>query len=92
MAMNSINKETGSNTDLSSATETRLAADMSRKSTAVNYDGEKSSLDANSTGQAQKDPNIVDFDGPDDPENPMNWSSARKTTAIIIITTMTLLS
>lgn len=39
-----------------------------------------------------KDPNVVDFDGPDDPENPMNWSSAKKTTAIVIISLMTLLS
>lgn len=24
------------------------------------------------------DPKIVDWDGPDDPENPMNWSGFRK--------------
>jgi hypothetical protein len=24
------------------------------------------------------DPNIVDFEGPDDPENPLNWSTKRK--------------
>ncbi|KAK4541515.1 hypothetical protein LTR36_007961 [Oleoguttula mirabilis] len=26
----------------------------------------------------QKDPNIVEWDGPDDPENPQNWSNGRK--------------
>ncbi|RYO88687.1 hypothetical protein DL766_004433 [Monosporascus sp. MC13-8B] len=38
------------------------------------------------------DPNVVDFDGPDDPENPMNWSPAKKSVAIAIVTMMTLLS
>ncbi|KUJ13395.1 MFS general substrate transporter [Mollisia scopiformis] len=28
------------------------------------------------------DPNIVDWDGPDDPANPMNWSTGRKVGAI----------
>jgi hypothetical protein len=28
-----------------------------------------------------KDPNLVDWDGPDDPENPLNWTSKRKITA-----------
>jgi hypothetical protein len=61
-------------------------------STTTHPDGEKLSLGAGSTDLVQKDPNIVDFDGPDDPENPMNWSMARKTSAIVIVTTMTLLS
>lgn len=26
----------------------------------------------------QSDPNIVDFDGPDDLENPLNWSKSKK--------------
>ncbi|KAF2802402.1 MFS general substrate transporter [Mytilinidion resinicola] len=33
----------------------------------------------------EKDPNIVDWDGPDDPANPMNWSSAKKLAAIGIV-------
>lgn len=36
--------------------------------------------------------NVVDFDGPDDPENPMNWSSPKKTAAITVVSLMTLLS
>lgn len=39
-----------------------------------------------------KDPNVVDFDGPDDPENPMNWSTLKKTAAIALVAVMTLLS
>lgn len=42
--------------------------------------------------KAEDDPNIVNWDGPDDPENPMNWSSNKKATAIGIISFITLLS
>jgi hypothetical protein len=35
------------------------------------------------------DPNIVDWDGPDDPKNPMNWSSFRKWTTIGLVSTIT---
>lgn len=35
---------------------------------------------------------IVDFNGPDDPENPMNWSSRKKTLTIALVTLMTILS
>lgn len=28
--------------------------------------------------QGAKDPNLVDWNGPDDPENPMNWSRSKK--------------
>lgn len=42
--------------------------------------------------QAPRDPNIVDFDGPNDPENPLNWSAARKTTSIFIVSLTALLS
>lgn len=45
-----------------------------------------------SVPESSKDPNLVDFEGPDDPENPMNWSSGKKTTAISIVSLMTLLS
>jgi hypothetical protein len=31
-----------------------------------------------STKQEEVDPNIVDYDGPDDPTNPYNWTKARK--------------
>lgn len=39
-----------------------------------------------------EDPNVVEFDGPDDPENPLNWSSTKKATQIILVTSMSLLS
>ncbi|KAJ5456894.1 hypothetical protein N7530_012168 [Penicillium desertorum] len=39
-----------------------------------------------------KDPNIVDWDGPDDPENPLNWTSKRKITATCSIALITFLT
>ncbi|KAJ0343290.1 hypothetical protein COL922a_000018 [Colletotrichum nupharicola] len=38
------------------------------------------------------DPNIVDFDGPNDPEHPLNWPTTRKTITIIIVSLTALLS
>ena len=60
--------------------------------TATEHDSEKAQVNNASLDAVSKDPNIVDFEGPDDPENPMDWSSGKKTTQIIIVTIMTLLS
>jgi hypothetical protein len=56
------------------------------------HDSEKAQPSNTSKNANPKNPDVVDFDGPYDPENPMNWSSAKKTTQIVIVTTMTLLS
>ena len=42
--------------------------------------------------KVETDPNIVNWDGPDDPENPMNWNSRKKAAAIGIVSFITLLS
>lgn len=39
-----------------------------------------------------RDPNIVDWDGPDDPENPLNWTTKRKVTATVSIALITFLT
>lgn len=39
-----------------------------------------------------RDPNIVDWDGPDDPENPLNWTAKRKVTATASIALITFLT
>ncbi|KAI0020811.1 MFS multidrug transporter [Xylariomycetidae sp. FL0641] len=39
-----------------------------------------------------KDPNVVTWDGPDDPENPLNWSQRRKWTATILVSCFTFIS
>lgn len=40
----------------------------------------------------EKDPNIVDWDGEDDPEKPLNWPSRKKWTYIILLSALTLLT
>jgi hypothetical protein len=53
---------------------------------------ETTSSDSATQEKAPKDPNIVDWDGPDDPANPMNWSSAKKIGAIIMVAFITMIS
>lgn len=36
-----------------------------------------------------RDPNIVDWDGPDDPENPQNWSFGTKTITVACVSGLT---
>lgn len=40
----------------------------------------------------EKDANLVDWDGPDDPEKPLNWSKKRKWTNMMLIAALTLLT
>ena len=45
------------------------------------------------TGQnPPKDPNVVDWNGPDDPENPMNWPSSEELAARSMVSIITMLS
>jgi DHA1 family multidrug resistance protein-like MFS transporter len=37
----------------------------------------------------QKDPNLIEWDGPDDPENPMNWPTNKKWIVTIALGMMT---
>lgn len=37
----------------------------------------------------EKNSDIVDWDGPNDPENPMNWVQVRKWTIIALVSAMT---
>lgn len=39
-----------------------------------------------------RDPDIVDWDGPDDPENPLNWPRRKKVVATATISLITLLT
>ncbi|KAE8383476.1 major facilitator superfamily domain-containing protein [Aspergillus bertholletiae] len=66
-------------------------AGSSKPQTQLNIDIERSSGEDQGSKEA-KDPNVVDFDGPDDPENPMNWSTQKKTVAITVVSMMTMLS
>ena len=53
-------------------------------------------LDANGwrhaeTGNEAKDPRIVEWDGPDDSENPLNWTAWRKWANVITFSTITMI-
>jgi hypothetical protein len=37
----------------------------------------------------QRDPNLIEWDGPDDPENPMNWPTSKKWIITIALGIMT---
>ncbi|KND92532.1 putative transporter [Tolypocladium ophioglossoides CBS 100239] len=39
-----------------------------------------------------RDPDVVDWDGPDDPANPLNWSFSKKTVAVGIVSAITFIS
>lgn len=59
------------------------------KGTPATTDAEKDQTSAITTEQ---DPNIVDWDGPDDPANPLNWSPSLKWGNIAILSLVTLLT
>lgn len=42
--------------------------------------------------ETTKDPLIIDWDGPNDPENPLNWSKGKKTIAIFTLSMLTLVT
>jgi hypothetical protein len=42
--------------------------------------------------EIEQDQNVVDWDGPDDPENPLNWSSGKKWANIVTISSITLIT
>ena len=42
--------------------------------------------------QRERDPNMVSWTGPDDPENPKNWSMKRKWTATFVVSSFTFIS
>lgn len=63
------------------ATEKDLEADLERHG-----DGTLSAVPP----QPREDANLVEWDGPDDPENPMNWSKRSKWTYTLVLSSMTL--
>ncbi|KAH6842627.1 general substrate transporter [Chaetomium sp. MPI-CAGE-AT-0009] len=48
---------------------------------------------AGEKGDAEsKDPNVVSWDGPDDPTNPMNWSMRKKWSNIAVLSVLTIIT
>jgi len=42
--------------------------------------------------EKQKDPFVVDWDGPHDPHNPLNWSKGKKVIAVLTLSMLTLVT
>jgi hypothetical protein len=42
--------------------------------------------------EAEEDENVVDWDSPDDPENPLNWSRGKKWANIVTVSIITLIT
>lgn len=85
-----------------STTSTRppsLITEKDVKTAALERDLEKalspvsSSVDGDADEDlARQDPNIVDFDGPDDPQHPMNWGFTKKWGMVLLISAITFLT
>ena len=69
------------------AKEVDLEAGRSSDSTA-----DKKEADVSEKPAVPVDPNVVDWDGPDDPENPINWPTGKKWTNISIMAAITFLT
>lgn len=62
---------------------------------ACDYDLEKSVLASSIRGTAvreDRDNNVIDWDGPDDPQKPTNWPARKKWTNIILVSALTMLT
>jgi multidrug resistance protein len=60
---------------------------------AVNGDLEKGQqLQKTKSSKSTRDPNLVTWDGPDDPDNPKNWTTKKKWLATIVVSTFTFIS
>lgn len=64
---------------------TGAGGDLEKGVTPEDGDGK----DAHAVVEGESDPNVVWWDGPDDPENPMNWPSWRKVLTCTIISFLT---
>ncbi|KAI4224359.1 MAG: hypothetical protein L6R40_008451 [Gallowayella cf. fulva] len=94
LQLDDLDKETLAHTDPSeSSTNTETSPDNGDLETDVEK-AEKHSLPALTDDKQQQlpDPNIVDWDGPDDPEKPTNWSNRRKYAIVAVISSITFLT
>lgn len=60
----------------------------SEDATPFNIDEEK----AGDSAQTPADPNVIDWDGPNDPANPLNWSQSVRLGHVALISLITLIA
>lgn len=65
------------------AADLESAHEKPAKSEAGQHDQQSGKLDPTTIEQETKD-NTVDWDGPDDPQNPRNWSAWKRMTQVVL--------
>ncbi|RFN48894.1 hypothetical protein FIE12Z_6949 [Fusarium flagelliforme] len=70
--------------------DAQLEAGRGNTGTNVGDALEKPSSSTGTMVDEHADPNVVDWDGPDDPEHPLNWSKTQKNLHLVIVSLFTL--
>lgn len=76
-------------------TEKMVRATTAEGETSVPRDTERLPEAADTTPNieaSREDFEVVDWDGPDDPENPMNWPESRKWVNLALMSVLTIIS
>ena len=77
---------------MSESTKPAMAEDSQNGSISEHAERDVEAQQTDEKEPSSTDPNIVDFDGPNDPENPLNWPASRKNMNITLIALITFLS
>lgn len=72
------------------ASVAKTSADFDLESSSEGATGPDSEK-ANSSAEQPVDPNVVDWDGPDDPENPLNWPASIRIGHVVMVSIITLI-
>ncbi|KAF9872388.1 polyamine transporter 3 [Colletotrichum karsti] len=78
-----------------SVTEKDVVSTTANGNTSVSSDTERLSEAVDRTPNVEEnheEPDVVDWDGPDDPENPMNWPESRKWVNLALMSILTIIS
>lgn len=67
-------------------------AEKEANSAAISTHSDERTLESGTAIETEQDPNIVDWDGPEDPANPQNWPASRKWGLIAILGMVTLVT
>ena len=86
--------EKGLDADMQTDTAHASALDVEKgvQSAAMSTNSDERTLGGEPAPEPERDPDIVDWDGPDDPENPLNWPASRKWGLIAILGAVTLVT
>ena len=73
------------------------AASTQDHENSLNHDPEKAlpaatAESSNEKTQEEKDPNVLDWNGPDDPDKPINWPTKKKWPNVAVISALTFLT